>query len=226
MRRLVPVVAVALVAASFALAQGFGVTVEPDDAYVTYHLGPYNGTTGALMDAGYSTNSLGTNAYPLSIEGGQALVAAECEARMLRDGINNKRSNIISIDDERANGSRKVHKVILTVAAVDAGALVNQSGNPAMAMFWRPLSGGDAGMPWQQVRGASFGVVAAASAGAPNTGLFMNAFTIDRGNGSVQTSANADAWVPGYYCFLPASASGYGVSHLWFRVNRVLGQRY
>jgi hypothetical protein len=192
----------------------------PDDIYATRHWGPYDSTTGSLFDAGYEKNSLGVSAYPVSVEGAQALLAAECEARMLRNGVDNATSNIFTLMDD-ASG-RRATRLHVVSAMLDAGSLVSQSASPSGLVFWRPLAGGDAGMPWVRVQniGVTLGIAPSATSVAP--GLFYA--TVPLGNGA-GTQFGIEP-VPGYYCVLPVAAlPGYGVSHIWTRINRVLESR-
>ena len=228
MKRLVAVVLVGV--AALALAQGMGggnVTVvrppsvmAPDDPSQTYHWGPYDATTGAMLDAGYGTNAIGVNGYPASVEGGAALVAAECEARMVRDGVNNARSNIFTVG---ADGSgRRVTGVVVTSAFLDAGVLVSQSVNATGQWFWRQLAGGDAGMPWTRVAGAVAGFASGQTPTAQSPGLHMFAYPV----AEVSSGTAPAIWPPGFYCFLPGNTQpGYGVSRIWVRLNRVFEPR-
>lgn len=221
MRRLAPLSLLAL--AAVAVGQGFrqrpdNVVVRPDDVANTYHWGPYDSTTGALFDAGVYANSLAASPYALaSVEAGNALTAAECEARMLRSGVNNALSNVFSFGDDSAG--RRMNALVVVAATLDAGVVVSQSANPLLGFFWRPLSGGDAGIPWANTIIASqTNYSRQQTALGPQTGLFMS--TLNTSAEATSTGLNGQ-WVPGYYCVLPVTATGYGVSHVWLRLNRV-----
>jgi hypothetical protein len=225
---LVGVVAVSVLAIAASPQQQYRprAVMTPDDTSLTYHWGPYDATTGALFDAGYQANSLAANAYPSSIEGTAALVAAECEARMLRDGVNNARSNIVEIRDDTTG--RRLSHIVFHSAVLDAGLLVSHGGASQAAPFYRPLAGGDAGMPWSRIAGFLPAVTTATAAAAPNTGLFMSALSVGDGMGTAGFGAGTsmfDGWAPGYYCFIPYLSMGYGVSHIWVRTNRVFVPR-
>lgn len=211
-------------AQSYSGAVKFGPRMEPDETGKTYHWGPYNATTGALFDAGYEKNSLGTSAYPASVQGGQALMDAECEARMLRDGVNNARSNIFSVGDD--SSGRRTSRLVIASAVLDAGVVVTTSGGLLGLLYWRPLAGGDAGMPWVRVTTSTSGltITAAPLAAAPSNGLGMAAVALGDVSSNAATS-NADIQAPGYYCFIPVTTPSYGVSHIWLRLNRVFEPR-